>query len=181
GHLISWYKPGKRAMQRPEESDRVQIFDPWAGPEEEVKEEVAPRPPRSRKKPPFKKKFKSTKRQSYDPWAPPDEEPAAARHGPAVEDEAEDPYGPARGAYALASEDSPAPPPPRLDLPDPNLEGYGVAPPNAPTLPPIAPFSSPDVAKQEMEFAIKRRPPLPPDRPLTAGVFQFPFYPHCLS
>ena len=45
----------------------------------------------------------------------------------------------------------------------------------------MEPFTSPDVKKREMELAIKRRPALPPEHPLTSGVFQFPFYPHCLG
>jgi hypothetical protein len=182
GHLISFSKPGKRKEQRPEEADKVQIFDPWASPEEEVRKgEEAPRPPRSRKKPPFKKKVKSKKAsQAYDPWAPP-EATDALKETPLEDSEPEDPYGPAKGSYALAADDAPLPVAPKVDLPGPDLEGYGVAAPQVPAPPKVEPFTSPDVEKREMELAIKRRPVLPPEHPLTSGVFRFPFYPHCLG
>jgi hypothetical protein len=184
GHRISFYKPGKRERkeQRPEEADKVQIFDPWASPAEEVnKDEAAPRPPRSRKKPSFKKKVKTRKgSRAYDPWAPA-EDAGALAETPLENSEPEDPYGPAKGSYALAADDGPLPVAPKAELPDPDLESYGVAPPQVPAPPKVEPYTSPDAEKREMELATRRRPPSPPEHLLTSGVFQFPFYAHCLG
>jgi hypothetical protein len=182
GLLVSWYKPGRRREREPapEEADKVQIFDPWSLPEEEDKEpanlEAAPRPPRSKKKSPFKKKRKTADERTYDPWATTPEEVHAA----ASSSEPEDPLGPVSGSYGLASADALPPPPPRADRPDAGLEAYGVAEANAERITPIQPLATPAVARQELELAIRRRPPSPPARPLTTGVFNFPFYQQCL-
>jgi hypothetical protein len=182
GLLVSWYKPGRRRQGAPppEEADKVQIFDPWSLPEEEDKDpanpEAAPRPPRSKKKPAFKKKRKTADEKAYDPWAiTPDEVHAAA-----TTSEPEDPLGPVLGSYGLAAADALPPPPPRADMPDAGLEAYGVAEADAERITPIQPLATPAVAKQELELAIRRRPPPPPARPLTTGVFNFPFYQQCL-
>jgi|GEM_PF-2219596 len=182
GLLVSWYKPGRRRQDAPppEEADKVQIFDPWSLPEEKDTEaanlEAAPRPPRSKKKPPFKKKRKTADENAYDPWAITPEEVHAA----ASNSEPEDPLGPVSGSYGLAAADALPPPPPHADRPDAGLEAYGVAEADAERITPIQPLATPAVAKQELALAIRRRPPPPPARPLTAGVFNFPFYQQCL-
>ena len=158
----------------------MQIFDPWAVPEKEeengLKLDEAPRPPRSKKKPPFKiKKRKREDETAYNPWAvAPEQVPASAPSS-----EPEDPLGPVSGSYGLAPADT-LPPPPKTEQPDASWESYGVAEADAERITPIQPLATPAVEKQELELAIRRRPPPPPARPLTTGVFNFPFYHQCL-
>jgi hypothetical protein len=180
GLIISFYKPAKRSKAKAEDdADRVQIFDPWGLPEEEQKPTqdapAAPRPPGELARP-RKKKRKRQNDSAYDPWGVPAEQSHAI---PSASD-SEDPLGPVTGTYGLAAADAPAPVKPRAELPDAGLESYAVAEPDAKPITPVQPLGSPQVAKYELELAIRRRPPPPPARPLTTGVYNFPFYQECL-
>ena len=181
GLIVSWYKPGRRRKdaERPEEADKVQIFNPWGMPEEEEKEPPrdaeAPRPPRSSKQRPSKKK-KRKDESPYDPWAIPPEQAQAIAADAALED----PLGPVSGTYGIAASDAPMPLQPKADLPDADLEAYAVAEAHGQPISPIQPLVTPEVAKYELELAVRRRPPPPPAKPLTTGVYNFPFYQDCL-
>ena len=180
GLIISWYRPPKRRAAAPDRADNVQILDPWGLPEEKEEQaraaDAAPRPPRSLKRSKLKGK-RRRQEQGYDPWAI---APELKQATPAVSEQ-EDPLGPATGTYGLAAAEAPLPIQARAELPDPTLEGYGVAEPDGKPVTPIQPLGSPQVARYELELAVRRRPPSPPAKPLTTGVYNFPFYPDSMA
>ncbi|HEV3119361.1 MAG TPA: hypothetical protein VGY58_20060 [Gemmataceae bacterium] len=180
GLIISWYKPPKRRAAAADRADNVQLLDPWGLPEEKEQQapaaDAAPRPPRSLKRSKLKGK-RRRQEDGYDPWAI---SPELKQATPAVSEQ-EDPLGPVTGTYGVAAADAPLPIQPRAELPDPTLEGFAVAEPDGKPVTPIQPFGSPQVAKYELELAVRRRPPAPPAKPLTTGVYNFPFYPESVT
>jgi len=183
GLIVSWYNPPVRGkgVSPSDAVEKVQLFDPWGLPETEEENtpsaDDAPRPPRSQKKTQFKrKKRKNQGAGAYDPWSLPPE----LAHGTPPDSETEDPLGPATGTYGISAADAPLPLQPRTELPDPTVEGFAVAEPDAQPITPPQPLTSPQVAKYELALAIRRRPAVPPAKPLTTGVFNFPFYQDCI-
>jgi hypothetical protein len=92
----------------------------------------------------------------------------------------DDPYGRSEGSYDLQERDVPCEPQPRQELPNPNLQGYAVAPEVAGELS-KAPEPVPvRVSKLEEELAAPRRQPIP-KRLFMTGVYGFPFYPRSIA
>jgi hypothetical protein len=175
-----------RPEERPEESERVESFDPWAVSVEGAHE--APKAPRRPRQPspelPKKKPRTRKPQRAYDPWAVPAEEPIVRKTKPTPSASLpDDPYGPAEGTYDLAAEMSPAPPESHARSsapPGEKTEGYAVSAPSdepGSKLPSVVP----EVSKLEEELAAPRRLPPLPDRPLVTGVYSFVFYPQTIG
>jgi hypothetical protein len=173
----------KRHLERPQEVDRVESFDPWSTPEANLPAEDKPRPRHHepRKELPKKKQLQAGKpKRAFDPWAVPAEEPIRkpARPSSPTPGFPDDPYGPAEGSYEVMAEGAafpPEPSPPFSRLEE-KVESYGVSASSEGAPSKLPPPVLPEVSKLEEELAAPRRLPPLPDRPLLAGVYSFPFY-----
>jgi hypothetical protein len=180
GHAITEAPATKKSVgnQGRRGSSSAGKADKWGVPEIPLPHGVKPMKKSASKKKPPKKPLGT----AVDPWAVPELEPITRPRK--KESRNTDPLGPEEGGYELSpGAAKPVSVSKKLEPRAPaDSEMYQMS--NAELPPPIKPAPPPalaQVSSYEAELAAPRDRPDLPARPLTTGVFSFPFYPTTLG